>query len=92
MEFMVSIQVNLPVGMTDDERSELLAREATRGRELKDSGVIKRIWRVPGRHANIGIWEAADATELHDVLTSLPLFKYLSADVSALATHYLEAS
>lgn len=92
MEFLVSIQVNVPVGMTDDERSELLAREATRGRELKDSGVIKRIWRVPGRHANVGIWEAADATELHDFLMSLPLFKYMNADVSALATHYLEAS
>lgn len=91
MEFLVRLEVRLPADLVDPELSALVEREAVRGRELKDSGVIKRIWRVPGRHANVGIWEAADASELHNVLISLPMFKYIGADVSALATHYLEA-
>ena len=42
------------------------------------------MWRVPGRTANWGIWEAADATALHAAITSLPLFPYLDVEVIAL--------
>ena len=50
-----------------------------------------RIWRIPGRLANVGVWSAPDATALHDALTSLPVFPYMDARVTALATHHLEA-
>jgi muconolactone D-isomerase len=49
------------------------------------------MWRVPGRVANVGIWQATDATELHEALASLPLFPYIDARVTPLAQHYLEA-
>ena len=38
---------------------------------------------------NVGIWEAADATELHELITSLPASPWFSADVTALAEHPL---
>jgi len=90
MEFLVRIEFSLPPDMDPAEKAELLEREAARGRELQAAGTIVRIWRVPGRFANIGIWQAADATELHAAISSLPLYPWMSNDVTALAVHYLE--
>lgn len=90
MEFLVEIDVSVPPDMDPDARADLLGNEARRGRELIEAGLIKRIWRIPGRYANVGIWEANDPTALHDAIASLPLFPYMDAHVTALATHYLE--
>lgn len=49
-----------------------------------------RIWRIPGKVANVGIWDAPDASALHEALSSLPLFPWMSIEVTALATHHLE--
>lgn len=91
MEFLVQIQVTLPPELPDTFRQELMEREQARGRELKSQGIIRRIWRIPGRTANVGIWDAPDPTALHDALSSLPMFPYLDARVTPLATHHLEA-
>jgi muconolactone D-isomerase len=88
VEFLVQIQVNLPVGV---DPTDLVQREQARGRELKAAGTIVRIWRVPGRTASVGIWQAEDATALHEAIASMPMFPYLDATVTPLATHYLEA-
>jgi len=92
VEFLVQIQVLLPADMDPAVKAGLVEREQARGRELKDTGTIVRMWRIPGRVANVGIWQAADATALHEAITSLPLFPWIDAQVTALATHYLEAS
>jgi muconolactone D-isomerase len=89
VEFLVQIEVELPDGMIDDERDELIARERVRGRELLEEGVLAAIWRIPGRFANVGIWRAADATELDDALASLPLRPWLDVEVTPLAAHPL---
>jgi muconolactone D-isomerase len=91
VEFLVQIQVTFPPGLASTDRQELMEREQARGWELKNEGVIRRMWRIPGRTANVGIWDAADATALHDALSSLPMFPYIDATVTPLATHYLEA-
>jgi muconolactone D-isomerase len=91
MEFLVEIEVSLPVEMPAQERERLMEAEMRRGRELKAAGAIVRMWRIPGRTANVGIWEAPEPTALHAALCSLPMFPYLRADVRPLATHYLEA-
>jgi muconolactone D-isomerase len=90
VEFLVEIEVRLPPDLPAAERTRLLEEEQVRGRELKDAGTIVRIWRIPGRTANVGVWSAADATALHEALTSLPVFAYAEARVTALATHFLE--
>lgn len=90
MEFLVRLEIALPPDMDPARRAQLLADEERRARELIDAGTIVRIWRVPGRYANVGVWEAADATALHDLVASLPLFPYMEAHVEALAQHYLE--
>ena len=87
MRFHVRITVRLPHDLDAGVRERLLAAELARGRELHAAGTIVDIWRIPGRLANVGIWEAADATELHGLIASLPLFPYLDAEVTALARH-----
>ncbi len=91
MEFLVQIQVTLPPELSSASRQELMGREQVRGRELMNEGVIRRIWRIPGRTANVGIWDAANPTALHEALSSLPMFPYIDARVTPLATHPLEA-
>lgn len=91
MEFLVHIDITLPEGLPEERRRELLAAEHRRGRELIEQGLLVRIWRLPGRFANISLYRAADATELHAAVTSLPLWPYMDVRVEALAVHPLES-
>lgn len=90
MEFLVQIEVTLPSTLSDEKRAALLDAELQRGVELRRRGSIRAIWRVPGGIQNVGVWNAADATELHDLLSSLPLFPHLDAQVTPLALHPIE--
>jgi muconolactone D-isomerase len=89
-EFLVKITVRPPHDMPEARLAELVAAERVRGRELVESGAIQRIWRLPGGVRNVGIWRAADATELHQLLRSIPLAPWCEMEVTALATHPLE--
>jgi muconolactone D-isomerase len=89
-EFLVSIEFDLPDDLGEEGRATLVAAEAKRGRELADAGTIVRIWRIPGRRANVGIWSARDADAVHAAIASLPMFPYLDVEVTALATHPIE--
>jgi muconolactone D-isomerase len=90
-EFLVQMQVNIPPDMPGGQQDDLRAREKERGLQLRAEGTIRRVWRVPGRVANIGYWEAPDATVLHEKIASLPMFPWLDVQVTPLALHYLEA-
>jgi muconolactone D-isomerase len=89
MEFMVRIDVVLPPDLPDAELEALKAAELARGRELVAAGTLKAIWRIPGGLRNIGVWKAADATALHAAIESLPVYRWLSAEVTPLAEHPL---
>ncbi len=91
-EFLIQMQVNIPPDMATDELEDLRAREKERGLQLRAEGTIQRVWRVPGRVANIGYWQAPDATVLHEKISSLPMFPWLDVHVTPLARHYLEES
>ena len=87
MQFLVHIQVDMSPDIDPDLKTRLFAAERARARELADEGTLLRLWRIPGRTANWGLWEVADATALHEALTSLPLFPYLDIEVQPLAQH-----
>ncbi len=93
MRFLVEITIKLPPELRDPDsarRAELLGAELRRGVELRRAGMIESIWRVPGELRNVGIWQAADATELHAELTSLPLATWMRTRVTPLADHPIE--
>ena len=76
-----------PIEGGSSVENELRAREAERARELASSGVLERLWRVPGQRANWGIWHAKDAEELQKVFASLPLFPHLKIKIQPLDPH-----
>lgn len=92
MEFLVTIRQDWSALRDRPDIDELVLRERRVGRELIDAGVITRIWRLPGQRANIGVWRAADATELVAHLGRLPLRPWVDAEVVPLATHELEVA
>jgi muconolactone D-isomerase len=87
MEFLVRIQVDWPADIDPAEQQRVMTEEGIRARELGSAGTIKRLWRIPGRWANYGLWEAPDATTLHSAISSLPAYKYLDVEVVPLAQH-----
>jgi muconolactone D-isomerase len=87
--FLVQIVVVLPPDMPPEEKAALLEREASRAGELMEAGVIRDIWRIPGRLENVGVWEAQNATVLHQAISSLPVWPWTQVTVTPLANHYL---
>jgi len=86
-EYLVHIEVRWPADGDDARRHRLIDAERERAAELAAEGVIVRLWRVPGRWANYGIWSARSATELHEAISSLPFYPWLDVSVEALAAH-----
>ncbi len=86
-EFLVRTENHAATRIGAEEISRLRAGERERAMELRAAGQLKRLWRVPGRNATVGLYEAADATELHDLLVSLPMWPYTDVSVEALAQH-----
>ena len=86
MEFLVHMEVG-PISGGPEAEKVLRDREAARSQELAGAGVLVRLWRVPGRRENWGIWHAEDADALHGALASLPLFPFLKITVHLLASH-----
>ena len=87
MEFLVHMEVRLPADGDPAEQARLTENESARARVLAAEGIIKRLWRIPGRRANWGLWESADATSLHEAIASLPLYRWLDVTVHQLARH-----
>jgi muconolactone D-isomerase len=86
MEFLVHMEATAIKGEPEAEFA-LRKQEAIRAHELADAGILLRLWRVPGRQENWGIWSAGDADQLHQALVSLPLSPYLRITVHPLASH-----
>lgn len=90
MEFLLHIEVKLTPDVSADKRAELLKQEHAYVRDMIAKGHLVRIWRTPGRFGNWSVWRAADGTQLHDVVSELPLFEWLDITVNPLATHVLD--
>ncbi|GAB3273169.1 muconolactone Delta-isomerase family protein [Sinomonas notoginsengisoli] len=86
MEFLVRQQNNMPA-LTPEETSRIKAAEREYAQQLRERGILRRLWRVPGTRTAVGWYEAEDATVLHEVLSGLPTFQWLSITVEAMATH-----
>ena len=66
---------------------DLLAREAARARELAAEGLLARLWTLPGRGRNLGLWQAVEAGRLQEILRALPLADWLTTETVPLTRH-----
>lgn len=87
MDFLVFITNGYPLDGDPARKAALDGAERARAAELAAQRTLVRLWRRPGRRANVGLWRAPDATELHVALVSLPYFPWLEIDVWPLADH-----
>lgn len=90
MEFLARIEQNISPDMDPARLADVKAAEKIRGQELVDAGKLRRIWRIPGRRAVYALYDVEGPDELHDVLSSLPLFPWMDIEITALGAHALD--
>jgi muconolactone D-isomerase len=87
MLFHVRMDVRIPADLDPETRNEVVAREKDYSQGLQRSGKWPHIWRVVGEYANYSIFDVESNDELHQILSGLPLFQYMTVHVTPLATH-----
>jgi muconolactone D-isomerase len=90
MEYLVTMTTDVPDGTSPDTVDEMRSREAARARELAAQGHLLRLWRPPlqpGEWRTLGLFAAADADELEQVLASMPLRVWRTDEVTPLSPH-----
>jgi muconolactone D-isomerase len=90
VEFLARIEQNIPPDMDQDRLAAVKAAEKVRGGELVDAGKLRRIWRIPGRRAVYALYRVESVEELHEILSSLPLFPWMDIEIEALSAHALD--
>ena len=87
MLFHVRMDVRLPSDMDAEAAASLKAEEKALAQDLQRSGTWRHLWRIVGEYANYSVFDVADNAELHDLLSSLPLFPYMQIAVTPLCRH-----
>jgi muconolactone D-isomerase len=87
MLFHVSIQINIPHGADQEHIRNLSAVEVKVAEKLQHQGKWKHLWRVAGKWANVSIFDVESIDELHDILSTLPLFPFMALEVTPLCKH-----
>lgn len=87
MLFLAQMEVRLPHDLDSDVLQTLKDAERDRSQEIQRSGRWPHLWRVAGRYANVSVFDVESVDELHDLLSSLPMFAYLDITVTPLAAH-----
>jgi muconolactone D-isomerase len=87
MLFHVQMDVRLPHDLLPDKADALKKVERERAQELQRQGKWRHLWRIAGRYSNVSIFNVSSAEELHDILSTLPLFPFMEITVSALCRH-----
>ncbi|MFG2512510.1 muconolactone Delta-isomerase family protein [Streptomyces sp. NPDC048584] len=87
-EFLVVLTTTVPEGTDPAEVDRRRAAESARAGELARSGHLVRLWRPVGERHSIGLWRAKDEADLREnVIGSLPLWPWMTADVTAVQPH-----
>jgi len=87
MIYLVRMDVALPIDMPADEADALKSTEREYAQRLQRSGEWVELWRVVGEYANYSVFDVSGNDELHDILSGLPLFPYMTIAVTPLAKH-----
>lgn len=87
MLFLAQMEVRIPHDLDPDVAVALKEKERRRAQELQRDGRWVHLWRVAGRYANVSVFDVSSADELHDLLSSLPLFPFLDIAVTPLCQH-----
>lgn len=87
MLFHVHMAINIPADIDPVRLERLNAAEHEHAAALQRDGRWLHLWRVAGSFANISVFNVDSAEELHDIISSLPLYPFMRVQVAALARH-----
>ncbi len=87
MIFQVEMDVSVPHDGDPSLFDKLKAAEKARAEDLQKSGIWRHLWRVVGEYKNVSIFDVHSNAELHELLSTLPLFPYMKIRVTALCRH-----
>lgn len=87
MLFLVRMDVHFPHDMPPAQAEEIKAREKAYSQQLQRDGKWQQLHRVVGEYANYSVFDVESNDELHTILSGLPLFPYMTMQVTALAKH-----
>ena len=87
MLYCVQMEVRIPHDADTQRVERLKADEKARAHDLQRAGVWVHLWRIAGRYANVSVFDVSGHDELHEILSSLPLFPFMTITVTPLAHH-----
>jgi muconolactone D-isomerase len=87
MLFHVRMDVRIPHDLDPIRADELKRVERERAQVLQAQGKWRHLWRIAGRYSNISVFDVATVEELHDILSTLPLFPFMDIAVTPLCRH-----
>lgn len=87
MLFHVRMDVNLPNDVDAIHVNELKRVERDRAQALQKQGKWRHLWRIAGQYSNVSIFDVTDVQELHDLISTLPLFPFMNIAVTPLCRH-----
>jgi muconolactone D-isomerase len=87
MLFQVEMDVRLPYDFPAEKAEALKHTERARAQELQRAGIWRHLWRVAGRYSNISIFDVSGPQDLHNILSSLPLFPFMDMRITPLCRH-----
>ena len=86
-EFLVTFTLDIPAGTPTHIIDTTLGAEAERAGELAGQGHLERLWVLPGEDRALGLWKAHDTEAMQTILTSLPLYAWLTVQTTPLSPH-----
>jgi muconolactone delta-isomerase len=86
-EFLVTFTTAVPDGTAEQAVADADAREADRAHELAVQGHLLRLWRLPGGGRVLGLYSARDAAEMQAILEALPLYAWMTVQITPLSRH-----
>jgi muconolactone D-isomerase len=87
MLFHVNMNVRIPHDSDPERIKQLNAQEHERAKELQEHGKWLHLWRVAGKLSNVSVFDVESPAELHEILSSLPLYAFMDVEVIALCRH-----
>lgn len=87
MLYVVEMDVKIPESWSEEKLTDYLKREQETSQKWQKSGQWVYLWRVAGKYSNISVIEADSPDELHQIISSLPLFPYMNIKVTSVCKH-----
>jgi muconolactone D-isomerase len=82
MRFVLEMQVRLPGDWPEEKRRAMVRTEQEAALAHMRDGHLRRVMRVPGQWGNISIWETESVEQLHEIISGMPAYPWMTVKVT----------